>query len=71
MEKKRVFKMAIMALLLFAFTAIPMVAKAGDAKKGEEIVHGRPVDVAVLPDGSILVSDDSAKTIFQIKAIKD
>ena len=37
-----------------------------DASKS--LVHGRPVDVAVLPDGSILVSDDSAKTIFQIKA---
>ncbi|MEK6680151.1 MAG: hypothetical protein AABY39_12115 [Nitrospirota bacterium] len=43
MEKKRVFKMAVMALLLFAFIGIPMVVEAGDAKKGEELVHGRPV----------------------------
>jgi len=30
-------------------------------------VHGRPVCTAVLPDGSLLVSDDAAKTIWQVK----
>ena len=44
MEKKRVFRMAIMALLLFAFIAIPMVVMAaGNAAEGEKLVHGRPV----------------------------
>ena len=44
MEKKRVFIMAIMALLLFAFIAIPMVVMAaGNAAEGEKLVHGRPV----------------------------
>ena len=28
---------------------------------------GRPVDVLVLPDGSLLVSDDQAGTVYQIK----
>lgn len=39
-----------------------------DADKG--IVHGRPVCVAVMPDGSLLVSDDSAKTIWKVSATK-
>lgn len=42
MEKKRVFRMAITALL-FTFAAIPAVAMAGDAKNGEKLVMGRPV----------------------------
>jgi glucose/arabinose dehydrogenase len=33
-------------------------------------VYGRPVCVAVLPDGSMLVSDDSSNTIWQITAEK-
>lgn len=37
-----------------------------DASKS--LVYGRPVAVAILPDGSMLVSDDAAKTIWQIKA---
>ncbi|MEP7264802.1 MAG: sorbosone dehydrogenase family protein [Bacteroidota bacterium] len=35
-----------------------------DEDKSE--VHGRPVGVAVLPDGSLLVADDSANTIWRI-----
>lgn len=35
-----------------------------DAGKGE--VHGRPVCAAVLPDGSLLITDDAAKTIWQV-----
>ncbi len=31
-------------------------------------VHGRPVDVAVLADGSLLVTDDAAKTIWRVSA---
>lgn len=31
-------------------------------------VYGRPVAVAVLPDGSLLVTDDAAKTIWRVKA---
>lgn len=31
-------------------------------------VYGRPVAVAVLPDGSLLVSDDAAKTIWRVTA---
>jgi len=37
-----------------------------DAEKG--IVYGRPVCVAVAPDGSLLVSDDSGRTIWQVSA---
>ncbi|WP_411279120.1 hypothetical protein [Gemmatimonas sp.] len=31
---------------------------------------GRPVDFAVLRDGSVLVSDDSGNTIFRVTASK-
>jgi len=37
-----------------------------NAEKKE--VYGRPVAVAVLPDGSLLVSDDAAKTIWRVAA---
>jgi glucose/arabinose dehydrogenase len=30
-------------------------------------VHGRPVDVLVMPDGALLVSDDSAEVIYRIR----
>ncbi|HET9959070.1 MAG TPA: sorbosone dehydrogenase family protein [Polyangiaceae bacterium] len=32
----------------------------------DEIVKGRPVDVAVAPDGALLVSDDEANAIYRI-----
>ena len=32
----------------------------------EQAVHGRPVDLLVLPDGSMLVSDDDAGKIYRI-----
>jgi glucose/arabinose dehydrogenase len=31
-----------------------------------EAVFGRPVDVLVMPDGSLLVSDDHAGAIYRI-----
>jgi glucose/arabinose dehydrogenase len=33
---------------------------------GKEEVYGRPVGVAVLPDGSLLVSDDGANIIWRV-----
>jgi glucose/arabinose dehydrogenase len=33
-------------------------------------VHGRPVGIAILPDGAMLVADDAGNTIWQVKAIK-
>lgn len=39
-----------------------------DAEKSK--VYGRPVCVAVLPDGSLLVSDDSSNTLWQITSDK-
>ena len=39
-----------------------------DASKSK--VYGRPVCVAVLPDGSLLVSDDASNTLWQITAEK-
>ncbi|MDB5274838.1 MAG: sorbosone dehydrogenase family protein [Chitinophagaceae bacterium] len=33
-------------------------------------VHGRPVDVIVTPDGSLLVTDDTSNTIWKVTAIK-
>ncbi|WP_207430946.1 PQQ-dependent sugar dehydrogenase [Sabulibacter ruber] len=37
-----------------------------DAEKNQ--VYGRPVGIAVLPDGSLLVSDDAANTIWRVAA---
>ncbi len=39
-----------------------------DKEKGE--VYGRPVGVAELPDGSLLVADDAANTLWKVKAVK-
>ncbi len=36
----------------------------------ESDVYGRPVGVAVAPDGSLLVSDDGAAVIYRISAVK-
>jgi glucose/arabinose dehydrogenase len=30
-------------------------------------VHGRPVDLELLPDGSVLLSDDEANRIYRIR----
>jgi glucose/arabinose dehydrogenase len=34
---------------------------------GNEIVSGRPVDVLVLPDGTLLISDDLAGAIYLVR----
>lgn len=34
-------------------------------------VHGRPVGVAVLPDGSLLVADDAANVVWKVKENKN
>jgi glucose/arabinose dehydrogenase len=39
-----------------------------DAEKSE--VYGRPVGVTVLPDGSLLVNDDSGNRLWRVKAVK-
>lgn len=39
-----------------------------DAKKSR--VHGRPVGVTVLADGSLLIADDSSNTIWQVSVTK-
>jgi glucose/arabinose dehydrogenase len=31
-----------------------------------ELVHGRPADVLVMPDGALLVSDDHAGMVYRI-----
>ena len=40
------------------------------ANEAKSHVFGRPVGVAVLPDGSLLVADDTANTIWRISANK-
>lgn len=40
------------------------------ADKAKSKVYGRPVCVAVLPDGSLLVSDDAGNTLWQITSTK-
>jgi len=40
------------------------------AQPGKTEVYGRPVGIAVLQDGSMLVSDDAANTIWRISATK-
>ncbi len=34
----------------------------------EEEVYGRPVGIAVLQDGSVLVADDASNTIWRVSA---
>jgi glucose/arabinose dehydrogenase len=36
------------------------------SKIEESEVHGRPVGIAVLPDGSMLVADDASNTIWRV-----
>lgn len=38
------------------------------ADKGKKEVYGRPVGVAVMPDGSLLVADDAGNTIWKVSA---
>jgi len=38
------------------------------AAAGKSEVHGRPVSIAILPDGSMLVADDAANTIWRVSA---
>ena len=40
------------------------------ADESKAKAYGRPVDVTLLPDGSLLVNDDSGNTLWQIKAGK-
>jgi glucose/arabinose dehydrogenase len=35
--------------------------------RGKESVWGRPVDVLVMPDGSLLISDDLAGAIYRVR----
>lgn len=43
-----------------------MTGFIADAEKSN--VYGRPVDVTVMPDGSLLINDDSGNTLWQVKA---
>ncbi|WP_339876465.1 sorbosone dehydrogenase family protein [uncultured Algoriphagus sp.] len=45
-----------------------MTGFVSDSEKSE--VYGRPVDVSVLPDGSLLVNDDSGNTIWQVISVQ-
>jgi len=38
------------------------------ADLGKEKVHGRPVGIVVMPDGSLLVTDDTSNTIWRVTA---
>jgi glucose/arabinose dehydrogenase len=40
------------------------------ADLSSEKVHGRPVGLAILPDGSLLVADDASNTIWKVSAQK-
>jgi glucose/arabinose dehydrogenase len=39
-----------------------------NAQSGE--IYGRPVGVVLLPDGSLLVSDDAGNTVWRIQAAR-
>jgi glucose/arabinose dehydrogenase len=45
-----------------------MTGLVPDPSKSE--VYGRPVGVAVAPDGSLLVSDDGAGVVYRISVAK-
>lgn len=37
------------------------------APKADQLTWGRPADVQQLPDGSLLVSDDAAHTVYRVR----
>ena len=37
-----------------------------DGFQREEVAHGRPADVLVMPDGALLVSDDYAGAVYRV-----
>jgi glucose/arabinose dehydrogenase len=39
-----------------------------DAERGE--AYGRPVGLALLPDGSLLVADDAGNTVWRVEAVE-
>ena len=45
----------------------PMETKRGKGWLQGESAWGRPADVQVAPDGSLLVSDDTAGAIYRIR----
>jgi glucose/arabinose dehydrogenase len=40
------------------------------ADRGKKQVYGRPVGIAVMPDGSILVADDAGNKIWRVSAVE-
>jgi glucose/arabinose dehydrogenase len=38
-----------------------------DPERGE--AHGRPVGLALLPDGSLLVADDAGNAVWRVEAV--
>jgi len=50
----------------FASGWLPERPAAGDARRPSAQAWGRPVDVLVMPDGALLVSDDAADAVYRI-----
>ncbi|HZN94986.1 MAG TPA: PQQ-dependent sugar dehydrogenase [Myxococcales bacterium] len=51
---------------VFASGWLPERPAAGDARRASPQAWGRPVDVLVMPDGALLVSDDAADAVYRI-----
>ncbi|HYV45660.1 MAG TPA: PQQ-dependent sugar dehydrogenase [Myxococcaceae bacterium] len=50
----------------FASGWLPERPASGDARRPSAQAWGRPVDVLVMPDGALLVSDDAADAVYRI-----
>jgi glucose/arabinose dehydrogenase len=51
---------------VFASGWLPRQPKPGSARAPSDEAWGRPVDVLVMPDGALLVSDDEAHAVYRI-----
>jgi glucose/arabinose dehydrogenase len=51
---------------VFASGWLPEHPKRGNARTPSKEAWGRPVDVLVMPDGALLVSDDTADAVYRI-----
>jgi glucose/arabinose dehydrogenase len=54
---------------VFASGWIPDKPAPGDARRASAQAWGRPVDVLVMPDGAMLVSDDEAGAVYRISYV--
>lgn len=65
-KKKRGYRISLLELDANNKVSNYSVFASGWLNEETQKVHGRPVDMEILPDGSLLVSDDFANIIYRI-----